>query len=91
MTYHIEYYGAVFREDIPRLSNEVLKRLEETIYTKLTTHPEIFGKPLRASLRGHRTLRNGDYRVIYRIEHTNVRVIVMRHRKDAYEEAFRRV
>ncbi|MES2504791.1 MAG: type II toxin-antitoxin system RelE/ParE family toxin [Myxococcota bacterium] len=45
------------------------------------------GKPLRYSLKGHRRLRVGDYRVVYRIEPQNqtVVIIAIKHRKDIYE------
>ncbi len=45
-----------------------------------------FGKPLQYSLKGHRRLRVGNYRVVYRIEVTTntVIVIAIKHHKDIY-------
>jgi len=90
MAYTIAYHSAVAREDLAKLSREVRVRLLEMINHKIAVSPDIFGKPLRLSLRGYRSLRVGDYRIIYRIERTIVRIVAMRHRKDAYAEANRR-
>jgi mRNA interferase RelE/StbE len=46
--------------------------------------PVGFGKPLRYSLKGHRRLRVGDYRIVYRIENNNVLIVAIKHRKDIY-------
>lgn len=64
------------------------KIIKEAIEKKLTKDPIIFGKPLRYSLKGHRSLRVGDYRVIYRIVEEQVLVIIIEidHRKDVYED-----
>ena len=47
-----------------------------------------FGKPLRYSLKGHRRLRVGDYRIVYRIaaDKKIVVIIAIKHRKDIYED-----
>ena len=45
-----------------------------------------FGKPLRYSLKGARSLRAGDYRVVFAIERDDVVLIVkIGHRRDVYE------
>jgi mRNA interferase RelE/StbE len=80
----IIYHEAVVREDIPKLSKEMKKRVKETIEEKLTTHPETFGKPLRRSLKGYRKLRIGDWRVVYRIEDMNIKIFVIAHRSIVY-------
>ncbi|HTM64555.1 MAG TPA: type II toxin-antitoxin system RelE/ParE family toxin [Gammaproteobacteria bacterium] len=36
-----------------------------------------YGKPLRYSLKNHRQLRVGDYRVVYRINETESTVIIV--------------
>lgn len=44
------------------------------------------GKPLRLSLKGHRSYRVGVYRIIYAIEHNilTVTVLDIGHRREAY-------
>lgn len=87
MSFRVEYVESVVREDIPRLSTVAKKQIKKAIETKLTSHPIEFGKPLRYSLKGARSLRVGDYRVIYRIEsHEMVLILKIGHRREVYEE-----
>ena len=86
--YTIEYLGSVVDEDIIALPKLAKRQIQKAIEERLTVDPIGFGKPLRFSLKGHRRLRVGDYRVVYRIEVENnsVLVIVIKNRKDIYEE-----
>ena len=88
--FRLEYHSKVVKEDIPGLPVKIKKRIQAAIEDKLITKPEVFGKPLRRSLRGYRSLRVGDYRVIYRIEENVVRIILIRHRADVYEKSTHR-
>jgi mRNA interferase RelE/StbE len=84
MSFDVIYHEDVVREDIPRLSSTLKKRIREAIEKKLTEKPEIFGKPLRKSLHGYRKLRVGDYRVIFRIERRRVKIFAINHRSRVY-------
>jgi len=84
MTYTLSYHKLVVTEDIPKLSAEIKSRIKESIENKLTTHPELYGKPLRRSLNGYRKLRVGDYRVIFCIEGSVVKIFVIKHRSVVY-------
>ena len=87
MSFRIEYLESVVREDIPRLSGAAKSRIKKAIETKLASHPIEFGKPLRYSLKGARSLRVGDYRVIYKIEPPDlVLILKVGHRREVYEE-----
>ena len=87
MTYRIEYLESVIATDIPRLSKASQRRIKRAIETKLTSHPIEFGKPLRYSLKGARSLRIGDYRVIYTFEPDDVILIVkIGHRREVYKQ-----
>ena len=83
----IRYDETVVNHDIPNLDHEVRKRIRKAIETKLMTDPYHFGKPLRYSLSGQRSLRVGDYRVLYLIDSDNhiVSVVAIGHRRDMYE------
>ena len=85
--FRVVYAEDVVRKDIPGFSAPVKKRIKAAIESKLMVSPEIFGKPLRRSLKGYRSLRVGDYRVVYRIEEENmlVKIFVIRHRSVAYK------
>ncbi len=87
MTYHIIYHESVVKKDIPKLNPPIKTLIKQAIEEKLIVDPVGFGKPLRYSLKGHRRLRVGDYRVIYRIIPANKAVIILAigHRRDIYE------
>ncbi len=87
MTYEIFYHAMVAKKDIPKLSEEWRSKIKKSIENKLTISPELFGKPLRRSLKGYRKLRVGDYRVIFRIERLTIKIFVIGHRKDVYNIA----
>lgn len=86
--YRIEYLDSVVDEDIPNLPRTMRALIKRAIEERLTVDPLGLGKPLRYSLKGHRRLRVGDYRIVYRInsEKHVVTVVIIKHRKDVYEE-----
>ncbi|OGQ23109.1 MAG: addiction module antitoxin RelB [Deltaproteobacteria bacterium RIFCSPLOWO2_02_FULL_44_10] len=86
--YTIEYLDSVVEEDIPRLPKSIRVIIKRAIEERLSIDPIGLGKPLRYSLKGHRRLRVGDYRIVYRIDHTKhiVTIVVIKHRKDVYDE-----
>lgn len=84
VSYVLQYAENVVHKDIPALPKAERRRIERALEEKLVIHPEIFGKPLRKSLSGFRSLRVGDYRVIYRIEGTTVRIYIIAHRSVVY-------
>lgn len=91
MSFEIFYHDAVIHEDIPRLSKIAKVRIKRAVEQKLTTRPEVYGKPLRKSLKGFRKLRVGDYRVIFRIENVRVKIFVIQHRSVIYKAAEKRI
>jgi mRNA-degrading endonuclease RelE of RelBE toxin-antitoxin system len=86
--YQIEYLEVVIEEDIPQLPKKIKAVIKKAIEERLMTDPVGFGKPLRYSLKGHRRLRAGDYRIVFRIEQSKQTVLVtaIKHRKDVYDE-----
>lgn len=87
-SYIIKYLPIVVEEHIPELSSTAKVRIKKAIEERLTIDPLGFGKPLRYSLKGHRRLRVGDYRVIYRVEPKThmVLIVAIKLRRDSYEE-----
>ncbi|OIO51300.1 type II toxin-antitoxin system RelE/ParE family toxin [Candidatus Kaiserbacteria bacterium CG_4_9_14_3_um_filter_50_16] len=71
-------------DDAVRLDSSILKRISVAIETKLSVDPVRFGKPLGYSLRYVRTLRIGDWRVLYQISRTTVIILTIRHRREGY-------
>jgi mRNA interferase RelE/StbE len=64
----------------------------ETAIEKLTEEPTR-GKPLQLTLRGLRSWRTGDWRIVYRAtqERLDVLVIAVGHRRDVYDRLRDRV
>lgn len=85
--YSIEYLDPVVTRDIPTLPKTIKTRVKKAIEQRLMFDPISYGKPLRYSLKGHRRLRVGDYRVVYRIDpdRATVVVVAIKHRKDIYK------
>ncbi len=91
MSFEILYHELVIKKDIPCLSPEWKKKIKRAIEKKLAFHPEIYGKPLRKSLKGYRKLRAGDYRVIFGIEENTVKIFIIQHRSVVYRMIQKRI
>lgn len=91
MKYQIIYRPLVVKEDIPRLDSKIKTRIKKAIEQKLLTSPEIFGLPLRHSLKGHRKLRVGDWRIIFRIDKNTIIILIIQHRSKVYENLILRL
>jgi len=85
MTYEVLYVAKVVKDDIPKISGLYKNRIKIAIETKLVNKPDLYGKPLRKSLKGYLKLRVGDYRIIFRIENTKVKIFAIAHRRIVYE------
>ena len=85
--YKIVYALESKEKDYKKITPTVRDLIRKAIETRLTVDPNNVGKPLRYSLKGHRRLRVGDYRVIYRVDNDLVIVYIIEidHRKDLYE------
>ncbi len=90
-SYQVRYPPAVVGQDIPSLDRAMRARIKQAIERKLMTTPEIFGVPLRRSLKGYRKLRVGDHRVVFRLNQNTVYVLAILHRRVVYEHSEQRV
>jgi mRNA interferase RelE/StbE len=91
MSFEVFYHPLVVKVDIPKLDGAIRQRIKHSIETKLRIRPEIFGIPLRHSKKGDRKLRVGDYRVIFRIVGSQVKVYLIEHRSIVYQLLMRRL
>lgn len=89
VAFEVIYHELVVKEDIQKLSKANKERIKIAIEEKLFERPEVFGKPLRNSLRGYRKLRVGDYRVVFRIKAQTVKIFYIAHRSIVYKMAER--
>jgi mRNA interferase RelE/StbE len=87
MKYEIRYSKLIDWKRFAKLPRKDKERVKTAIERKLTSRPEIFGKPLRQSLTGCRSLRIGDYRVIFRITGKIVEIMLFGHRSTIYGES----
>lgn len=88
VNFNAEYLDTVVSEDIPALPKAMRDRIQRAIEGRLTADPIGLGKPSRYSFQGHRRIRVGDYRIVYRVDPKKrlVTVVFIKHRKDIYEE-----
>lgn len=91
MDYTIIYHPDIPKEDLSGIPRNIKDTIRRAIETRLISEPFLCGEPLRQSLKGHRKLRVGDYRVIYRVEGDKIIVLKIGHRKDVYSKVFSRL
>lgn len=85
MKYRISYGTEAATHHIPALDPDIAERIVVAIATKLSFDPMRFGKPLRYTLRSLRSLRVGDWRVVFKISADEVTVMAVLHRTKAYD------
>jgi mRNA interferase RelE/StbE len=90
--WQIRYAESAIRDDILTLDAAIKPRVKKAIEIKLTTDPIHFGKPLRHSLHNLRSLRVGDYRVLYHLDPdtSTVSVVSIAHGRIVYDYGFTR-
>ena len=91
MIYTPLYDPRVLAEDFPGLPKTVKSRVKKAIESRLLTRPEIYGKPLRSTLKNNRKLRVGDYRVVFGIQKNKVIIWAIGHRSVIYAIALKRL
>ena len=91
MAYTPAYHPDVAARDLPLIDRRQQGSIETAIRERLLSAPEKFGEPLRRDLAGHRKLRVGDYRVIYRVVGREVWILAIMNRKVAYRRVGPRV
>lgn len=85
MPFALRYHPAVRSDDLPLIDEKFKLRIKKAIEDRLQHTPESFGLPLRKTLKGYWKLRVGDYRVVFKIAETEVWILGIRHRKNAYK------
>lgn len=85
------YHPKVVEEDLPDLPINIQRRIARALEVRLVSAPEQYGAPLRGTLKGYWKLRVGDYRVVYKIVGTEVRIFGILHRKRIYADVLQRI
>ena len=91
MNYSIIYHPDVKKIDLPKIDARNKSMLKRAIEERLTTSPEVFGKPLRRSLKCYWKLRVGDYRVVFKISGDDIRILAIIDRKTVYQRSEKRI
>lgn len=76
--------------DLPLLDPPIRKRILRAVDNKILPNPAGFGKPLRSPLAHIRSLRVGDYRILYLVEGDRSTILAAGHRSHIYEIALSR-
>lgn len=91
MAWSVVYHPKI-PEDLDPIPANMRRRIRKAIEERLTTRPEEYGERLRKDLAGAWKLRVGDYRIVFDLVpgQSVVTVLLIAHRRQAYEEAARR-
>ena len=90
MPFNILYHPDVKKSDVPLIDKRNRARIQTAIEKRLALHPEVYGTPLRRTLKGYWKVRVGDYRVVYRISGKDIIILGIIHRKDVYKRVQKR-
>jgi mRNA interferase RelE/StbE len=86
VAFALRYHPDVKSEDLPLLDSKAKQRIKRAIEDRLMSAPHHYGEPLRKTLKGYWKLRVGDYRVVFRIEGSEILVLGICHRKNIYKK-----
>ena len=93
--WQIKIHHLVLDEDFRNVNKKDQSVILKTIYKKLSTAPKEYGAPLRHELKGLWKLKISGYRIVYKIEDANVRVLVVkvgiRRDEEVYKQMIKRL
>ena len=78
-------YSAGAAKAIRRLDPQIRRRVRRAIEALM--EDPVRGKPLQLSLKGLRSWRTGDFRIVYRVVEARLEILVVAigHRRDVYD------
>ncbi len=84
-------YTASAARAIRKLDPQVRNRVRKA--TETLAEDPLRGKPLQLDLKGLRSWRTGDFRIIYRVVEDQIEVLVVAvgHRREVYDQVRRRL
>jgi mRNA interferase RelE/StbE len=91
MPFEVVYQPDVKKIDLPNLDARSKTMIKRAIEERLTTHPELFGRPLRGSLKGFWKLRVGSFRIVFKLFKDKILVLAIVDRKTVYRQSERRI
>ncbi len=91
MPFDVIYHPDVKKIDVPKLDARSKTMIKRAIEERLATRPELFGRPLRGSLKGYWKLRVGSYRIVFKLSEDKILVLSIVDRKTVYPQSERRI
>ena len=91
MDYNLIYHPDVKKVDLPKIDAKNKSMIKRAIEERLARSPEIYGKPLKRSLKGYWKLRVGDYRIVFKIAGNEIRILAIIDRKAVYQKSEKRL
>ncbi len=94
MIWSVRFHAEV-EDDLRLLGTAEARRILKVVRERIAEgEPDKLGKPLRGALAGCRRIRTGDVRIVYRIQGTEIVVVLCvgaRRDDEVYEAAVKRV
>ena len=90
MDYNLIYHADVAKVDLPKIDEKNKAMIKRAIEERLSSNPEVYGKPLQRTLKGYWKLRIGNYRVVFKILENDILILGIIHRKSVYREVGKR-
>ncbi|HMO78479.1 MAG TPA: type II toxin-antitoxin system RelE/ParE family toxin [Candidatus Paceibacterota bacterium] len=87
--YYLSYHKDIV-SDLKKIGKREALIIKQALEKKLLVDPILFGKPLRYSLQGLRSLRVGNYRVVYLINDEKIFIAAIVHRSKVYDKSEKR-
>ena len=91
MNYRFIYHPDVKKIDLPKIDAKNRSMIKRAIEERLAVSPEVYGHPLRKSLKGYWKLRVGDYRVVFKIAGSDICIFAVINRKSGYHQSEKRI
>lgn len=84
-------YAASAARSIRKLDPQIRSRVRKA--TEILAEDPLRGTPLQLDLKGLRSWRTGDFRIVYRVIEDRIEILVVAsgHRRDVYERLRRRL
>ena len=90
MAYNLIYHADVKKVDLSKIDNKDKAMIKRPIEERLTSHPEVYGKPLQRTLKGYWKLRVGNYRIVFKISGNEIFILGIMDRRSIYSQIKKR-
>jgi len=85
MNFRLVYHADVKKVDLPKIDMKNRAMIKRAIEERLATQPEVYGKPLRRTLKGYWKLGVGEYRIVFKISENQVLILGIIYRREVYQ------